>query len=340
MALPTGGPGWFNDIFVAKLEFEKSCYTLVADEHAKMHDGKDEQIKLFDGKGAISGKLQITPPEGRDINHNGIEISFNSQSITFGAANPPGKTILKKWTLLEAGSINEPIEIGFDIDLSELNLRDTFVGANMSFAHSVAYRIVRPWYTFSVRGEERIAIVNCTPKDAPPPPPTEHVLCLDDFGGLCTFDHGKCVFAADGAMVGVLRFTDMKPGTSLSEVALLLGRTEQWSTNEGCDATVRYHLLHTSDMAPITCDCDIAVDISLDKKGSELDGVEGPLPPTMLPLTPDDEDCDKATVPSVTYWVRILLATTPADSKEKPKSHWSTHPILLLPSTDSGVGGI
>ena len=26
-----------------------------------------------------------------------------------------------------------------------------------------------------------------------------------------------------------------------------------------------------------------------------------------------------------------------AADKEKPKSYWSTHPILLLPSTDSGV---
>ena len=40
---------------------------------------------------------------------------------------------------MEAGSISNAIEVGFDIDLSELNLRDTFDGSVMSFRHTLAY---------------------------------------------------------------------------------------------------------------------------------------------------------------------------------------------------------
>ena len=58
---------------------------------------------------------------------------------------------MKRWVLLEAGSIAEPIEVGFDIDLAELKLRDTFDGVNLFLRHKIQYRIVRPWYTFSVR---------------------------------------------------------------------------------------------------------------------------------------------------------------------------------------------
>ena len=53
--------------------------------------------------------------------------------------------INKTWVLLESGSISEPIECPFDVDLSELTLRDTFDGMHMSFRHTLAYRVVRPW---------------------------------------------------------------------------------------------------------------------------------------------------------------------------------------------------
>ena len=34
----------------------------------------------FDGRGAISGKLIVVPPEGRDVTHRGIEITLSSTS--------------------------------------------------------------------------------------------------------------------------------------------------------------------------------------------------------------------------------------------------------------------
>ena len=77
--------------------------------------------------------------------------------------------VLKTWVLLESDSISEPIECPFDIDLSELDLRDTFAGEHLSLRHVLSYRVVRPWYTFSVRGEEAIAIKNCATEMPPPP---------------------------------------------------------------------------------------------------------------------------------------------------------------------------
>ena len=80
MAVPTGGPGWFNDIFEAKFVFDSSGYTMVPDALESLSNDKEVQMKCFDGKGAISGKLVIMPPEGRDITHNGVEIIFKSYS--------------------------------------------------------------------------------------------------------------------------------------------------------------------------------------------------------------------------------------------------------------------
>ena len=75
-----GGPGWFSDILECKFVFDDSCYTLIKDDHAKAVSGADKKLKAFDGRGAISGKLVVVPPEGRDITHNGIEIILTSNA--------------------------------------------------------------------------------------------------------------------------------------------------------------------------------------------------------------------------------------------------------------------
>jgi len=33
------GPGWINDIFDCKLEFEESCFTTIPDEHEVVYNG-------------------------------------------------------------------------------------------------------------------------------------------------------------------------------------------------------------------------------------------------------------------------------------------------------------
>jgi hypothetical protein len=336
-----GGPGWINDIFDAKLVFDSSGYTMVKDRIAEINGGgevKNPQMKCFDGKGAISGKLVIVPPEGREVGHNGVEIIFRSYCHLLDAIDTytPGDVVCKKWVPLEAGEIGEPVEVAFDIDLSELDLRDSFDGEKMCFRHVISYRIVRPWYTFSVRGEEAIAIRNCPPPKDSPPPPISSTLVVSDFGGVCTLDHGKCSFSADGRLIGSITFSEMQPGTEVAEVALLLGRTEMWGESTGSDATVRYHVIHPTQHAPISADCTLPVDIALAQTGAES-GQDGPLPPSVLPLVPVDPDCDKTNAVSVTYWVRVLLAMTPRGTEDKTvKKHWSTHPILLLPSTEAG----
>ena len=75
-----GGPGWLTDIFDCKFVFDHSCYTLVPDVFHKKQTGDDAQMKSFDGRGAISGKLVVVPPEGRSISHNGIEITLASNT--------------------------------------------------------------------------------------------------------------------------------------------------------------------------------------------------------------------------------------------------------------------
>ena len=70
--------GWLSDILDCELKFEESCYKEEPDVYAKKMNDTDAMIKCFDGKGAISGKLIILPPEGRSITHNGVEIIFKS----------------------------------------------------------------------------------------------------------------------------------------------------------------------------------------------------------------------------------------------------------------------
>lgn len=135
--------GWFNDIFDAKLSFDESCYTTTPDAfRAQQEPGAT--IPCFDGKATVSGKLLVAAPEGRTISHNGIDIIFFTR-----LHHPEGTSdvVAKVWTLLDAGSISEAVEVGFDIDLPELRsvLRDTFNGQHMSLRHSLGYRIVRPW---------------------------------------------------------------------------------------------------------------------------------------------------------------------------------------------------
>ena len=228
--IPGGGPGWLYDIFDAKLFFDDSTFTEVPDGFyaAVSPDSKAEPLKAFDGKGAISGKLVVAPPEGREITHNGIEIIFSSNAIPHAYRQEYLTVVKKVWVLLEAGTIAEPIEVGFDIDLAEIGLRDTFDGTIMSFRHTLGFRIVRPWYTFSERGEEALAIRNCAPP-AKGAAATELLLAVDDFGGVATLDHGKCSFVAGSALIGTVTLKDLS--TSLAEVALLIGRTEAWATD-------------------------------------------------------------------------------------------------------------
>jgi hypothetical protein len=335
-----GGPGWFSDIFQARFVFEEHCYTVVDDDASRIIEGIPAQIKCFDGKGSVSGKLQISPPEGRDVTHNGVEIMLKSTVLVHGATDVNGDrdVVRKRWVLLEAGTIGDTIEVSFDIDLSELKLRDTFDGQKLLLRHALCYRIVRPWYTFTVSGEEPIVIRNCPePTEGVPPPPENTILTVDDFGGVCTLDHGKCSFSTDGRCIGTVAFSGMSASASVAEVALLLGRTEMWADSRGADATVRYHVIHSTDRAAITHDVTIPLDISLAARGSEEEGVDGPLPPSMLPLTPDDPELLATDVVSVTYWLRLLITTTPTEAGKQGGKHWSTHPIRLLPGTDAGT---
>ena len=74
-----GGPGWFSDIFDVKLVFSDG-FTMVHDKVATVdgEDEKEQQMKCFDGRGTVSGKLVIVPPDGRSIRHNGIVLTFRS----------------------------------------------------------------------------------------------------------------------------------------------------------------------------------------------------------------------------------------------------------------------
>lgn len=175
MSVP-GGPGWLNDIFDAKLSFEEGSYMLVPDEN---FEGR--KIKSFDGLRCMSGKLVVSPPEGRDVSHRGIVIIL--KSVVSGGIGSSSEVLLKEWTLMEEGSLAEPVEVNFDIELAELaNLRDTFHGAHMSLRHFIGYRIVRPWYTFSVKGEEEILVHGCQPLSTSDPP-ADHIISIEDCGG-------------------------------------------------------------------------------------------------------------------------------------------------------------
>eukprot|EP00322_Chrysochromulina_rotalis_P028160 CAMPEP_0115852192 /NCGR_PEP_ID=MMETSP0287-20121206/12869_1 /TAXON_ID=412157 /ORGANISM="Chrysochromulina rotalis, Strain UIO044" /LENGTH=334 /DNA_ID=CAMNT_0003306245 /DNA_START=61 /DNA_END=1062 /DNA_ORIENTATION=- len=329
------GPGWFADIFEAKLQFEQGCYTTVPDAHVQRQGAEKSDrrtLKCFDGKGAISGKLLVAAPEGRAIGHNGIEIIF--KTTTF-AATTIFTVVQKEWTLLEPGEISEAIEIGFDIDLPELKsvIRDTFDGEHMQVHHSISYRIVRPWYTFSVRDEEEIAIINAALPDTAPPEPTESILRIDDFGGVCEFDHGRCTFTVDGSLVGNLVFNSMVSAKPIAKVELIVGRSEQWAVGMAEDSEVRRYVLHSVEQMPITDDTVIMVDQPLTAAGMERGGMDGPLPRSMAPIVPEDAALGQAAVVAVTYWVRVLLTAVRADPKEQvTPTFWATHPILLLPS--------
>eukprot|EP00325_Prymnesiales_sp_UTEX-LB-985_P009330 CAMPEP_0174703588 /NCGR_PEP_ID=MMETSP1094-20130205/7477_1 /TAXON_ID=156173 /ORGANISM="Chrysochromulina brevifilum, Strain UTEX LB 985" /LENGTH=347 /DNA_ID=CAMNT_0015901531 /DNA_START=644 /DNA_END=1687 /DNA_ORIENTATION=+ len=325
-----GGPGWISDILDAKLEFEESSYTL-------MKDKEGHEFKAFDGKGEISGKLLIAAPEGREIGHNGVEVTFQTNVIVPDIAVTPEAVMNKTWTLLEPGSISgdAAIEVGFDIQLLDKKamsvLRNTFFGTTMQVRHSLSFRIVRPWYTFSVRGTEDIAIYNAAIPDTAPPEPTETALRVEDFGGLAVFDHGKCTFSAGGRIVGTIAFSNFSGG-SVAKVEVIVGRAEQLKTNKLWEHKCRVYEIHSSSHAPIEDDRTLSVDIGLAETGSEEDPHVGPLPPSMVPLVPEDEGCNKALCVGVEYWIRLLITcTAPAGSKDPPRQCWATHPINLLP---------
>ena len=287
--IPGGGPGWLYDIFDAKLFFDDSTFTEVPDGFyaAVSPDSKAEPLKAFDGKGAISGKLVVAPPEGREITHNGIEIIFSSNAIPHAYRQEYLTVVKKVWVLLEAGTIAEPIEVGFDIDLAEIGLRDTFDGTIMSFRHTLGFRIVRPWYTFSVRGEEALAIRNCAPPAKAPPPPQSSLLVVDDFGGVATLDHGKCSFVAGSALIGTVTLKDLS--TSLAEVALLIGRTEAWATDRNevrvpCACMQQYKSPLISTLSPLFVSC-VPCRTRTSRKSSCTLQSRSPSPPTERSLS-------------------------------------------------------
>ena len=80
------------------------------------------QIKSFDGTKQLSGRLVVGAPDERAVSHDGIEIILRTVArIHDGSTSDQEQTVMeKRWTLLEPGSISEPIEIPFDIDLSRL----------------------------------------------------------------------------------------------------------------------------------------------------------------------------------------------------------------------------
>ena len=291
MSVP-GGPGWLTDIFESHFVFEERSYTSIDDVWSLRRGArKPAQIKCFDGKGAISGKLFVAAPEGRTIGHNGIEITF--KTYVHSAEVDAIEVVKKTWTLLEAGEIDGAVEISFDIDLLEIqSLRDTFDGEHLSLRHCLTYRIVRPWYTFSVRGEEPIAIANASIPDNMPAEPKESILKIEDFGGGCYLDHGKCTFTTDDTLVGTVAFGAMGADTMpIGKVELIVGRSEQMA-KEFRDSIVRRHVLHSGEAGWVSS--DMAMDVEVELAASAADApmeaeaedtghFEGKLPPSMAP---------------------------------------------------------
>jgi len=325
-----GGPGWITDILDAKLDFEEGSYTWMDEQPG------GRKIRAFDGKGQMSGKLFIAAPEGRTIGHNGVEITFSSMA---DAGMAEELAVQKTWTLLEPGTISgdEAIEVGFDIFLTDKQamgvLRNTFIGSSMNLRHTLGFRIVRPWYTFSVRGLESIAVYNAAIPDTAPPEPTETELKVDEFGGLAVFDHGKCTFGAGGRIVGTIAFSNFTGG-SVAKVQVIVGRSEHLKGNEVFEHVCRDFEVHSSNHSPIEDDRTLPVDIGLAESGNEpIPSHEGPLPPSMATLIPEDEGCNKGLKVAVEYWIRLLITcSVPAGAKERGRTCWSTHPILLLPA--------
>ena len=206
--------GWFRNIFDAKLVLDPTLYTLVADPHYNI------EVKHFDGRGAISGKLVVAAPEGRTVDHEGIEISFSTiVDNKNDMQSTRGPAMLKTWTLLEPGEVTGAIEIPFDIDLTQIpQLRDSYDGEHIHLRHILSYRIVRPWYTFSVRGEEVVSVgLSHLPEVAVP---SETTLLVNDCGCTVEFDHGKSVMTVDERLVRARVALPQRRALVISKAAL------------------------------------------------------------------------------------------------------------------------
>merc|ERR1719197_1727163 len=114
----------------------------------------------------------------------------------------------------------------------------------------------------------------------------------------------------------------MTGDSAVSEVVVLLGRTERWATNNCEDAGVRMVTLHSNQQAPIDTDVTLAVDVPLPQMGNapsaSASAVLVPLPPTMPPLKPCDPGTTDDSVVEVEYWLRLLLTKVAAPGAKEP----------------------
>ena len=121
-------------------------------------------------------------------------------------------------------------------------------------------------------------------------------------------------------------------------VALVFGLQHN-ATLETVDLSsnrVREYMLHSSGQSPISHDVAIPVDVSLTSVGSEPGGVEGALPPSMCPLVPSDPETQAEHKVEVAYWLRLILKGAAVEAGVEGNKYWTTHPLLLEPSTEAG----
>jgi hypothetical protein len=224
--------------------------------------GVMDDYKLFLAHENLSGTVTVTPPEGRTVWYEGVDVQFAGSICFYESLRDVPLCSHTVKVGKEGGCyLSEPKDFDFSIPLETLTIMDSYDGEAVSVRYEVVCTVRRPWYTFHVIRVEPIMVENLEGAVVPMGAMQQGagaagvgagageekgggaaggvvsavvtaikgeqgaaVMRIDDFGGTCVFDCVKTNYGLDETIKGELRFESVT--SPVHKVTLLVLRIE------------------------------------------------------------------------------------------------------------------
>jgi len=325
-----GGPGWIHPVFDASIVLDEDRYAMTRQDHHS--PGLDVPVKCFDMDKMLTGRLIIEPPPGRTAWHGEIKLYIKSTNFIYDRDDDVD-VFMKEWVLMEAGYMSEPTEIPFEIALANVeNLRETYDGSMFLLRHFIGYSISRPFYTFRIWDEKMIVLMKSS--QTPAPSATQgsgetQMIEVNDFGGKCKLTHQHGTYSLRDTLKGEVEFHEMTDPDPISQVEIILGRTETYDHNgKEHDVEVRKFIVHKDSIVegPIT----IPFSLPLIDPDEGTENAKEKLLPSLPALNKLKKDGTPVLQCQTEYWLRMVLKA-PQDAA----AWWSSQPLTLIRTAEN-----
>lgn len=198
-----------------------SATSLHSDSHSHGHgrSSKNAQnaLPLFTETETVSGHVQVSVREGKNIHHRGVKIEFvGSIEMLYDRDNSQEFTNLERM-LEDPGALSSRTEYPFEFTNVE-KIYDTYSGINVRLRYFLRVTIIRAQYTPDITHEVDLCVQHCV-KEPPSNLPIRMEVGIEDALHI-EFEYNKSKFHLRDVVIGKIYFLLVRINIKRMEVEI------------------------------------------------------------------------------------------------------------------------